>query len=259
MTAVGGRPWQGAASADSNLDTAIVGLRADNGSTSDSASVQPPAQVLPHHRQLLAASGIPLEFAVEHGVRSVVSPAELPPPLQWSPAHGALPGLLFPWRGPARQTDYQLRPDRPVHLGDDPEPRKYLQPSAVRLIDVLGDPAEASEVWFVEGTRQHLAAAAYAPAHVIGIPGCANALKDGLLLPGLSELVEDRHCVVLFDADLASNPTSGWPRSGWGRRWSWRAPARCGTPGCPARASTASMTCSASGRPPRAPDCSPAW
>lgn len=82
-----------------------------------------------------------------------------------------------------------------------------LQAKGVRLLSMFGDPA-ADEVWLVEGTKQSLAAAAYKPPGVlvVGIPGCRNAMSDRRLLPALAELIEDKRVIVLFDADIATNP-----------------------------------------------------
>ncbi len=59
----------------------------------------------------------------------------------------------------------------------------------------------------MEGTKQALAALAYAPpdALVIGIAGCHNAMEDGALLPAIADLVEDMPVTVFFDADVTTN------------------------------------------------------
>ncbi len=206
MTADESRPWQGAAGiteADDNISIAAgpnkrEGLR----------SVAPAAQLLAQHRSLLEAAGIPVEFALRLGVHSVATPAQLPAELRWTADHTPLPALVFPWHGPDGVVSYQLRPDTPVQMVNEAMPRKYIQGPGVHLLNVLGDQAAATRVWIVEGTKQCLAAAAYAPqdALVVGIPGCANGMADGFILPGLAQLVEDLPCVVVFDADVATNP-----------------------------------------------------
>ncbi len=155
---------------------------------------------------MLAAAGIPHDFAVSLGVRSVVEAAGLPESLRHHAFRRPFPALLFPWRSPDGTVDFQLRPDVPV--GVDGEPSKYLQAAGVRLLNVLGDASTASAVWIVEGSKQCLAARAWAPPDVlvIGVPGCWNAMKDQALLPGLAELVEDRPVVLVFDADMTANP-----------------------------------------------------
>ncbi|MGI9157300.1 MAG: hypothetical protein ACR2FG_11810 [Marmoricola sp.] len=140
-------------------------------------------------------------------MRSVTAAADLPTALKWTAAHDSLPGLLFPWHSPTGDVNYQLRPDVPIQLRDDPQPRKYVQETGVQLLNVIGNPDTAREVWLVEGTRQCLAAAAYAPdgVLVVGLPGCANGCKDGLLQPGVGDLIDGRVCVVWMDADIATN------------------------------------------------------
>ena len=75
--------------------------------------------ILAHHRELLERSGIPVNFAVDLGVRSVISAADLPESLQIHRGSGQItPGLLFPWRGADGVIDYQLRPDEPLPVAE---------------------------------------------------------------------------------------------------------------------------------------------
>ncbi|WP_162252809.1 DNA polymerase [Knoellia sp. Soil729] len=167
-----------------------------------------PPPLLAHHRELLERSGIHREFAAERGVRSVTSPEDLPYELSVHAGAGIVPGLLFEWRGPREPVHYQVRPDVPVADAEG-RPRKYLQAAGVHLLNVMGDPHAASEVWIVEGTKQALSAGAHAGPGVlvVGIPGCWNGMAEGRLLPELVGLIEDRPVVVVFDADLATNPS----------------------------------------------------
>lgn len=196
MTAENSRPYE---------EAAAVNWGADSTTISPTTDKIPSVTLLPEHEALLDKAGIPREFALLHGVRSVTCAAELPADVRQHAKDDLFPAVLFPWRGPDGAVHHQLRPDTPVVI--DAEARKYLQASNVRLLNVLGDVTIATEVWIVEGTKQCLSARMYAPEHalVIGVPGCANAMKDGLLLPGLADLVEDLPVIVLFDADLATN------------------------------------------------------
>ena len=90
---------------------------------------------LTHHRKLLEASGIPVQFALDLGIHSVTDAELLPEGLRWTSRRGGLPGLLFPWKAPGCGVQYQLRPDNAVVL--DGQARKYIQPAAVHLLNVL--------------------------------------------------------------------------------------------------------------------------
>ena len=199
------RPCQGAANANGNADKITVDEATDNnaGLAIGGTTFDPPA-LLPQHQLMLEASGIPCAFAAKFGVRSITNPAELPDSLLMH-AYAGVPGLVFPWTSPDGTVSHQLRPDDPPEV--DGKPRKYLQGVGVRLLNVLGDPAQADTVWIVEGTKQSLAARTYAPPNTLGIaiPGCANAMADGQLLPGLADLIEGLPVVVFFNADLATN------------------------------------------------------
>lgn len=179
MTAEEGRPLPGAADANGDAYRASLVDRTDNSAVLTLVRSSATGDLLPHHQKLLLSSGIPLDYALRRGVRSVTAVADLPPALKWTAAHDSLPGLLFPWHSPTGEINYQLRPDVPIQLGDDPEPRKYVQETGVQLLDVIGDPHTAREVWLVEGTRQCLAAGCYAPGGVLvlGIPGCTTGYE----------------------------------------------------------------------------------
>lgn len=194
------RPLQRAAAVNCDADNASLGAETDSFLVVEGSA---PGRIAPHHRVMLERAGVPLEFALEHGVFSASVRADLPGSLQFHAT--ALPGLVFPWRGPDRRVDHQLRPDTPA--GADGT-SKYLQPADVRLLNVMPGSEAPVRVLIVEGTKQCLAARAYAASDelVVGIPGCANAMKDGRLLPGLDDLVDGLPVVLFFDADLSTKP-----------------------------------------------------
>lgn len=116
-----------------------------------------------------------------------------------------LPGLLFWHHSPDGEKIPQYRPDNP---GKDKP--KYIFPKgsgsvlSVNPTMTLDRPIVA----IVEGTKQSLFAAAYAPDDVlvVGIQGCWGWSYEGQALSSLDGLVEGRDVVVIFDADVSSNP-----------------------------------------------------
>lgn len=161
------------------------------------------------HLDLLTSSGISAEFAIAKGVRSATTAADLPEgaPRWWD---GALPGLLFPWTGRDGHIEWQLRPDVPRALAPDEKPPKYLSRSTedgyVSTPWNLLPGTPEGPVLIVEGTKQALAAAEYAPDGwgVLGILGCWGGSSRGLPSSALAWL-QGRDVVVCMDADYASN------------------------------------------------------
>jgi putative DNA primase/helicase len=151
---------------------------------------------------LLDESGIPIAEALRYGVRSVRHPDHVPDVI--SRAWVKSPGLLFEWRDTDR-TVVQFRPDIPVMKKDEngrETPHKYIFPGGCgTFLGHLREPEEDEPVLFVEGTKQGLCAAVWAPQGwgVVAVPGCQNWSGTDL------SWAEDRDIIVLFDADTASN------------------------------------------------------
>ena len=159
----------------------------------------------PEHAAFLAAHAVTPAVVVAHGIRSITTLTDLPEAFAWA-GERAVPGILFPWRTLDGGTVDQLRPDVPVEVPGEKKPRKYLWPKDCGSVVGVGreDP-DSDVVYFVEGTKQALVASVYAgPGSVYGIAGCRNWSSEGIPVTGL-EVVEDRHVVLIFDADLASN------------------------------------------------------
>jgi len=113
---------------------------------------------------------IPVDFAERLGVRSIATDDELPAEFADWAGEGATPALVFPHPSAATgEITWQLRPDAPV-VGRDGKPRKYLWPAGSPLVFTIHpEPrrrlaSPSSTVLLVEGTKQTLAAAAWAPA-----------------------------------------------------------------------------------------------
>lgn len=145
------------------------------------------------HQDLLREAAIDIKVAREAGV------------------HSTSEGLVFPYRSPdGSRIIENLRPDDP---GDGP---KYRWPTGEPLVlnthprmDALVR-GSTSKVLVVEGTKQYLAAVSAAPADtlVLGINGCQGyRQKDNGTISDLG-LVDwaGRDVVVIFDADLKTNP-----------------------------------------------------
>lgn len=163
------------------------------------------------HEAFLAAQGITAEAAGRRGIHSARSVDELPAHLQH---HGpaAVPAIVFPWVEPGGEVKYQIRPDVPIVLPGEERPAKYLfgpGQHGARLGCFRRWPAPRAEViraLIVEGTKQAVVAAEYAPDgwDVYGIAGCRNWSEDGVPTPHLAVLA-GCDVVVMLDADAASN------------------------------------------------------
>ena len=134
----------------------------------------------PHHAALLVASAIRPEVAAGLGVRSIRTAEELPEPFAFYGEH-AVPAILFTLPTFTKETRLQLRPDRPLWQPDGNE-AKYVFPAGSRsALMVLRWAEEAGRVLVVEGTKQALAAASWAPSgvNVVGMAGVYGWMVEG--------------------------------------------------------------------------------
>jgi putative DNA primase/helicase len=189
----------------SGHDAAMAQWQADFGDD-DRTSAELMSGLLPEHAEWLAAAAISAEFALQHGVRSVRSAADLgDAPGRWAQLGT---GVLFTWSDRER-IEYQFHPDNPRD-GDDGRPRKYEFRSRGEgyqsTISVVRPPEPGQGVLLVEGSKQHIAAAEHAPFGwgVLGIPGCWGTSDDGVPMDSLS-IVDGRDVVVCLDADMDHN------------------------------------------------------
>lgn len=161
------------------------------------------------HRRYLASQAVDPDLALKLGVRTVTERADMEAlgNTNWE-NFANFPAILFPWTGPDGRIMYQARPDTPTLDQKTQRPRKYVfgrgeEPVlwAVRVV-------EGSErIVIVEGTKQCLAAATYAPpgVSVYGIAGCRMWQVDGVPIGDLA-VADGKNVIVILDADAAENP-----------------------------------------------------
>lgn len=164
-------------------------------------------KLTPAHRDYLAAHAVDPELAESLGVRSLTGHpdvATLGEPWQnWA----NFPAIAFPWTGPDGRTEWQVRPDNPTKDRSG-RAMKYVFRKGMTPVLWAVRPVETAErVLIVEGTKQCLAAATYAPPEVAvyGIAGCHMWSSGGSPIPDLA-VAEGRRVVVILDADAATNP-----------------------------------------------------
>lgn len=163
-----------------------------------------------HHVELLSGAAIDPEYAYGLGVRSAITPEDLPAgaPAYWT---ALLPALVFPWRDESGHVEWQLRPDTPRSFEPGGEPAKYLLRNREQGFQstqwVLRRPTGQGPVLFVEGTKQCITAAQHAPdgMGVVGLVGCWGGSDRGLPARGLS-IADGRDVFVCLDADYTVNP-----------------------------------------------------
>lgn len=149
------------------------------------------------HAGLLQASGITPEVALAAGVYSIERAEDVPDAFR---RYGArvMPSLAFPYGEVV-----QLRPDEPVVL--DGKPCKYLWPSGTPL-EIATRRAGSGPVMLVEGTKQALCAASWAPDdfEVWGMVGCRGWYVGGAPSAKLAD-VDGRDVYIVLDSDAATN------------------------------------------------------
>lgn len=150
----------------------------------------------------LAAGAISVQDALRFGVRAVAHPDHVPTEIDryWVVGRDRGPGMLFEWRDLDR-TVVQFRPDTPV-VDEKGKEHKYILPGGCgSFLSHLRAAQDGSPVLLVEGTKQGLSAAVWAPEGwgVVAVPGC-----DGWSGTDLT-WAEGQQVVVLFDGDVGTN------------------------------------------------------
>jgi hypothetical protein len=166
-----------------------------------------PGKLSGEHAAYLESQAVSAELAEGLGVRSLMAPADTAELgdvwVNWA----NFPAILFPWVSQDGRVEYQVRPDNPTQdsRGRD---RKYVFRRGMEPVLWAVRPLPGAErMLIVEGTKQSLAAASYAPpgVAVYGMAGCRMWQIDGRPIPDLA-LADGREVVVILDADASSNP-----------------------------------------------------
>lgn len=165
-----------------------------------------PPSISPDHLEYLSAHAVDVDVARSLGIRSLIErsdTADLPDP--WN-SFANLPAIMFPWTGTDGRVEYQLRPDNPTKDGRG-RPRKYVfRKGMTPVLWCVRQVSGAERIVIIEGTKQCLAGASYAPpgVAVYGIAGCRMWQVDGTPIPDLG-VADGREVVVILDADAAGN------------------------------------------------------
>ena len=163
-------------------------------------------QLSDDHAAFLAAQAVDVELALALGVRSLLSREDNPQEGVWG-NWANHPAILFPWRNEAGTVEFQVRPDDPTADGRG-RARKYVfRKDMTPILWAVRPVPSAERIVIVEGTKQCLAAASYAPpgVGVYGIAGCRMWQIEGRPIPDLI-VADGREVVVILDADAADNP-----------------------------------------------------
>lgn len=160
----------------------------------------------PEHAEFLSSQAVDVKLATALGVRSLISREDNPQEGVWG-NWANHPAILFPWTNEAGDVEYQVRPDNPT---DDNRgrPRKYVfRKDMTPVLWALRPVPGAEKMLLVEGTKQGLAAASYAPDDwaVYAIAGCRSWQINGQPIADLM-IADGREVVVILDADASDNP-----------------------------------------------------
>jgi DNA polymerase I-like protein with 3'-5' exonuclease and polymerase domains len=172
----------------------------------DDNTARPEGQLSEAHAEFLAAQAVDVELALALGVRSLLSREDNPQEGVWG-NWANHPAILFPWTSEDGRVEYQVRPDNPTADGRG-RARKYVfRKNMAPILWAVRPVPSAERVVIVEGTKQCLAAASYAPpgVGVYGIAGCRMWQIEGRPIPDLI-VADGREVVVILDADAATNP-----------------------------------------------------
>lgn len=178
-----------------------------NGLILDPSQIPGPGTLTDEHAAYLAAHAVDPSIATALGVRSLTSRADTVELGGVWPNWANFPAILFPWTSPDGRVEYQVRPDTPTE-DQRGKARKYVfardMTPALWAVRPVENPRR---VVIIEGTKQCLAGASYAPpgVAVYGMAGCRMWQVDGTPIPDLA-VVDGFEVVVILDADAATNP-----------------------------------------------------
>lgn len=160
----------------------------------------------PEHAAFLAAQAVDIDLAVSLGVRSLVTREDNPQEGVWG-NWANHPAILFPWTSPDGRVEYQVRADNPTQDSRGRDRKYVFRKDMTPVLWEVRPVADPKVVVIIEGTKQCLAGATYAPdgAAIYGIAGCRSWQIDGRPIPDLA-VVDGHNVVVILDADAADNP-----------------------------------------------------
>lgn len=167
-----------------------------------------PVKLTPEHAEYLRAHAIDPALAESLGVRSLLSRADTEGMGDVWPNWANFPAICFPWTGPDGRVEYQVRPDNPTVDQRSGKPRKYVfSKNMTPVLWAVREVGNPRAVVIIEGTKQSLAGATYAPADVsvYAIAGCRSWQINGSPIGDL-QVVDGVPVVVILDADAATNP-----------------------------------------------------
>ena len=158
----------------------------------------------PQSLQILYDAAITPEDARRFGITAVADAEHIPDEI-YAPWNGFLGdaerGMIFTWKDLDREVP-QYRPDEAISTPDG-KTHKYLAPKeSGTFLNHLRTPRSTNDpVLFVEGSKQGVSAAAWAPDGwgVVAVPGCNNWIGTDLTW------ADGRRVIILFDADFTSN------------------------------------------------------
>jgi DNA polymerase I-like protein with 3'-5' exonuclease and polymerase domains len=163
--------------------------------------------ISPEHAEFLRSQAVDVELARRLGVRTLTTRADTQTMGDHWVNWANFPALAFPWTSDDGRVEWQVRPDNPTEDSKG-KARKYVFHRGMTPVLWAVRPNKAAEkVVIIEGTKQSLAGASYAPdgVAVYGIAGCRMWQLDGRPIPDLLA-VDGREVVIILDADAAQNP-----------------------------------------------------
>lgn len=160
----------------------------------------------PEHIDFLQSQAVDIELALSLGVRSLVTREDNPQEGVWG-NWANHPAILFPWTNEAGDVEYQVRPDNPTADNRGRERKYVFRKDMTPILWAVRPVPDATRILIVEGTKQALSAASYAPSGVgvYGVAGCRSWQIDGQPIADLMA-ADGREVVVILDADAADNP-----------------------------------------------------
>lgn len=171
----------------------------------DPSTACPSGHLSGDHISFLTSQAVDVDLARSLGVRSLLCREDNPQEGVWG-NWANYPALLFPWRNEVGTVEYQVRPDNPTEDGRGRKRKYVFRKDMTPILWAVRSVPDAERIVIVEGTKQCLSAASYAPPGigVYGIAGCRMWQIDGQPIPDLI-VADGREVVVILDADATEN------------------------------------------------------